>query len=264
MIDLLKIKNIGIEAANKSEQILISYFGDLKTYEKKGSIDLVTRADKESEQVIIDTILKAFPDHGVIAEESGMMRPDAENVWIIDPLDGTTNFAHGVPIYAISIAFAVNGETLFGIVYNPSMKELFIGEKGGGATLNGQPISVSTTERLFDSLIVTGFPYSLHDRLPSLLNKFEIMLKHTQGIRRLGAAALDLCYVACGRFDGFWEQLLKPWDTAAGSLIAHEAGGAVTDFSNNRFNIDMKEILVTNGKIHNQVISLFAAGGKTS
>jgi myo-inositol-1(or 4)-monophosphatase len=262
MFDLLQIKKTGLDAARKSAEVLLSYFGNLKTYRKKGAIDLVTRADTESEKIIIDTILKAYPDHGIIAEESGKVRPNADHVWIIDPLDGTTNFAHGVPIYATSIAFAVKGEPIFGIVSNPSMNELFIGEKGGGATLNGAPISVSTTEHLLDALLVTGFPYTLKEMLPPLLYKFETMLKNAQGIRRLGAAALDLCYVACGRFDGFWEQELKPWDTAAGALIANEAGGAVTDFSNNRFRTDMKEILVTNGKIHNQMISLFASGGE--
>ncbi|MBU0991073.1 MAG: inositol monophosphatase [Proteobacteria bacterium] len=261
-MDLAHIKKTGLDAAKNSADVLLSYFGNIKTVRKKGAIDIVTQADTESEKIIIKTIRSVFPDHGIIAEESGESFLNSDYCWIIDPLDGTTNFSHGLPLYAISIAFAVRHEVMMGIVFNPSTGELFTGVKGMGATLNGQPISVSKTDSLDDSLLATGFPYNLRDMIDPLLIRFRTMLNHAQGVRRLGAAALDLCYVACGRFEGFWEQNLKPWDTAAGALIASEAGGVVTDFSNNAFRVDMKEILVTNGKIHKQMMSLIALGEK--
>ena len=260
-MNLTSIKQIGLDAASQSAEVLLSYFGNIKTIKKKGAIDLVTQADTGSEEVIIDVIRAAFPDHGIVAEESGLHNIKSPERWIIDPLDGTTNFAHGVPLYGVSIAFAIENEILMGIVFNPSMDELYCAVKGEGATLNGRPISVSQAEDLNDSLLVTGFPYTLREMIDPLMARFKTMLNHAQGVRRLGAAALDLCYVACGRFDGFWEQRLKPWDTAAGSLIATEAGGMVTDFSNNAFSVDMPEILVTNGKIHEQMISLIGVKG---
>jgi myo-inositol-1(or 4)-monophosphatase len=223
---------------------------------KKGAVDLVTQADIESEQLIIDTVRNQFPDHAILAEESGLNQSGSQYQWIIDPLDGTTNFTHQLGIFAISIAFAVSGNVKVGIVMNPVTGELFSAIAGEGATLNGQPITVSRQQNISDSLLVTGFPYDFKSILKPLMTRFANCLSAAQGVRRLGSAALDLCFVACGRFDGFWEQNLKPWDTAAGMLIAREAGATITDFSNNPFTVDKKEILATNGKIHQEMLSL--------
>jgi myo-inositol-1(or 4)-monophosphatase len=201
-------------------------------------------------------IQSRFPDHSILAEESGLVEGSSRYQWIIDPLDGTTNFANHLGLFAVSIAFAIDGEPVIGIVINPETGELFSARKGNGATLNGSKINVSEKEHVSDSLLVTGFPYDFKTMLNPLMQRFENCLKAARGVRRLGSAALDLCYVACGRFEGFWEQNLNPWDTAAGVVIAREAGALVTDFSGNSFEIDKKEILTTNGKIHNKMILL--------
>ena len=177
-------------------------------------------------------------------------------MWIIDPLDGTTNFAHQLGIFSVSIAFALRGDIVIGIVLNPITGELFTSTIDEGAALNGRPITVSNSKTVSESLLVTGFPYNLKKFLDPLITRFTNCLKSAQGVRRLGSAALDLCYVACGRFDGFWEQNLNPWDTAAGMLIASEAGGMVTDFGNRQFEIEDKEILATNGKIHMEMLKI--------
>ena len=250
------IKRVGIAAAYKGGSVLLRHYGGHTKVFKKGIIDLVTEADTGSESIIIDTIRSVFAEHAILAEESGLSQGDADFQWIIDPLDGTTNFAHQLGLFSISIAFALKGETVFGLVFNPITRELFTAEKGEGAVLNGRPISVSQSKTVSESFLVTGFPYNLRDHLDPLIKRFAKCLKASQGVRRLGSAAIDLCFVACGRFDGFWEQNLKPWDTAAGELIAREAGAIVTDFSNNPFTIDKTEILASNGKIHNEMISL--------
>ena len=256
MNDLESIKRIGIGAAFKAGEILRSRFGKITDIVKKGEIDLVTEADIESEKAVIDHIRQKFPEHSILAEESGLNRKDSDAEWIIDPLDGTTNYAHGIGLFGVSIAFSLNGKIVVGVVLNPITGELFTAESGKGAELNGQKIRVSETASVSDSLLVTGFPYNLKEILDVLTVRLTSCLKAAQGVRRLGSAALDLCYVACGRFDGFWEQNLKPWDTAAGMLIAQEAGGRVTDFSNQTYSVDKKEILATNGKIHEQLIAL--------
>jgi len=250
------IKRTGIAAACQSGRLLKSYFGTSLEIRKKGDINLVTQADTESEKLIVETIRTAFPHHAILAEESGLSEGTAAYQWIIDPLDGTTNFAHQLGLFAVSIAFALNGSIVVGIVLNPVTGELFTAVQGHGAELNRRPIRVSASAPVSESLLVTGFPYDLKDIFPSLTNRFSNCLKAAQGVRRLGSAALDLCFVACGRFDGFWEQNLNPWDTAAGMLIAREAGGIVTDFSDGPFAIDKKEILATNGKIHQEMLLL--------
>lgn len=255
-MDLARVKQVGISAAYKGAEILQSYFGNITRVNKKGAIDLVTEADLRSEEKVVSTILAAFPDHTILAEESGLKEGTPECSWLIDPLDGTTNFAHQVPIFCISIAFATRDIIRTGIVLNPINGELFSATRGQGAQRNGKPIQVSSTSRISDSLLVTGFPYNLREIFDPIISRYASCLRAAQGIRRLGSAALDLCYVACGRFEGFWEQNLKPWDTAAGSLIAAEAGGHVTDFSNRRFQVDAKEILATNGQIHDEMLSL--------
>lgn len=256
-MDIERIKHTGIGAAYKSAAILNHYLGNLIAVRKKGPIDLVTEADIASEKAIIESIRERFPDHECLAEESGLNRaaPSAFQ-WIIDPLDGTTNFTHQIPIFCTSIAFAAHGETLVGVVLNPVSGELFTAVRGRGACLNGRPIRVSEEKNLSESLLVTGFPYDIRQDAGPALARLKNCLEAAQGVRRLGSAALDLCFLACGRFEGFWEENLKPWDTAAGTLIAEEAGARVTDFSGEPYALTKKQILATNGLIHQEMQSL--------
>lgn len=255
-MDLEPLKQIGIAAAFKAGNVLRSHYGKIASISKKGAIDLVTEADTSSEEIIIRTIRKAFPDHAILAEESGLSPGKADHMWIVDPLDGTTNFTHGLDMFSISIAYAFKQEIVVGIVLCPATGEIFAAMKNKGAALNGRSLKVSSSKTVSESLLVTGFPYNFKEILNPVINRFSNCLEASQGVRRLGSAAIDLCYVACGRFDGFWEQNLKPWDTAAGELIAREAGATVTDFSNNSFTIDKTEILATNGKIHAEMMGL--------
>jgi myo-inositol-1(or 4)-monophosphatase len=259
-MDLDYIKRTGIAAAYEGGKVLRSYFGENPEIRKKGATDLVTQADTESEDAIINTIRSRFPDHAFLGEESGLDIGSHENPsrnrWIIDPLDGTTNFAHKVGIFCVSIAFERDGEVVIGVVLDPLNGELFSAVAGEGAFMNGRPISVSTAASVKESLLATGFPYDLAPIFHQLESRFSICLENARGVRRLGSAALDLCYLACGRFDGFWEQNLHPWDTAAGLRIAEEAGARITDFSNQTFTIDKDEILATNGHIHTEMITL--------
>jgi myo-inositol-1(or 4)-monophosphatase len=251
-----RIKQIGIRAAYRGGDLLRQHFGHLPEIRKKGTIDLVTAADIESEHAIVETIRSAFPDHGILAEETGSVEGRPDMRWIIDPLDGTTNFAHGLAIFAVSIAFEHMGTPVFGIVFNPVSGETFTALAGQGASLNNHPIKISDTTTVVDSLLVTGFPYDLAAMPADIVNRFERCLGAAQGIRRLGSAALDLCYVAAGRFDGFWEENLKPWDTAAGMTIALEAGARITDFEGRPYTINQKQILATNGHIHSDMCNL--------
>ncbi len=259
-MDLDYIKRTGIAAAYEGGNVLRSYFGQKPEIRKKGAINLVTRADTESEKAIIETIRSRFPDHAILAEESGLDTGThgsrSRNRWIIDPLDGTTNFAHELDFFSVSIAFERDGDVVIGVVLNPVNGELFSAAAGEGAFLNNHPITVSRSTSVQESLLATGFPYDLPPVFQQLQSRFSTCLQNAQGIRRLGSAALDLCYLACGRFDGFWEQDLHPWDTAAGLRIAEEAGARVTDFSNNAFSIGKDEILATNGHIHDEMITL--------
>jgi myo-inositol-1(or 4)-monophosphatase len=255
-MDLELAKRVGIAAAYKGGNVLRSLYGKLFKINKKSAIDLVTEADTGSEKVIIETISKVFPDHAILAEESGFNKGESDFTWIIDPLDGTTNFAHQLNLFSISIALSLKEDIALGVVLIPSTGELFTAIKGQGTKLNSRPVKVSASETVSDSLLVTGFSYDHNAIHGPVMERFSNCLKASQGIRRLGSAAIDLCFVACGRFDGFWEQNLKPWDTAAGALIAEEAGAVVTDFSNRSFTIDKKEILATNVNIHNEMVSL--------
>lgn len=225
-----------------------------KTISFKGEIDLVTQFDREAQRLIVRDLRKEYPDFGILSEEDIDQQTDEPYRWIVDPLDGTTNFAHGLPIWAISIALEVRGRIALGIVYDPNRGEMFSGLKGRGARLNGRRIHVSTTRRLDRSLLVTGFPYDIRRSKQNNLRQFSTFAVRARAVRRLGSAALDLCYTACGRFDGYWELKLSPWDQAAGSLILKEAGGRVTDFSGRRFDIYGNEVLGTNGKIHGQMM----------
>jgi myo-inositol-1(or 4)-monophosphatase len=249
-------KQVAVTAAEKGARILQSRFGNILRIRKKVAQEIVTEADTESEKEIIAIIGSNFPEHGILSEECGLTTGSSEYRWIIDPLDGTVNFAHQVPIFCISIALSFNGAVVLGIVLNPLAGELFSAVSGQGAQLNGRPIQVSSIPSISESLLVTGFPYNVKEIFNPVITRYGNCLKTAQGVRRLGSAALDLCYVACGRFEGFWEQNLKPWDTAAGALIAAEAGGQVTTFSSQPYTVDQTEILATNGHIHQEMIEL--------
>jgi len=261
-MDLERIKRVGVSAAYEGAEVLRSMLGKISQIGKKGAIDLVTEADIGSEKRIIATVRKAFPGHSILAEESGLDQGGSDYQWLIDPLDGTTNYAHQLPIFAVSIAFAVKNEILVGIVLNPVSGELFSATSGQGAQLNGTSIHVSSAKKVSESLLVTGFPYNVREIFDAIISRYNRCLWAARGIRRLGSAALGLCYVACGRFDGFWEQGLKPWDTAAGSLIAAEAGAQITDFSNQPFALASKEVLATNSHIHEEMLSLLKVKDK--
>lgn len=253
-MDFAYTQNVATKAAYNSAKILCGHFGHLDRIDKKGPMDLVTAADIESENQIIETIHARFPDHAILAEESGNLNNSSTDcLWIIDPLDGTTNFAHQLPMFSISIAFCAFGEISVGVVLNPVTGEFFSAIKGQGARLNGNAIAVSDQKQLSESLLVTGFPYDFKKNVAPFMARFQSCLTASIGVRRLGSAALDLCWVACGRFDGFWEEHLKPWDTAAGMLIVQEAGGEVSDFSGTPYSVEKPEILATNGHIHKEL-----------
>jgi myo-inositol-1(or 4)-monophosphatase len=231
---------------------------------KEGGInDLVTEIDLKSEKAIIEVIQQAHPDHQILSEETGSVLQDSPYKWIIDPIDGTINFAQGIPICAVSIGLEKDGEMIMGVVYNPFMNEFFFAEKGKGAFLNDKQIAVSQKDRLLKSCLVTGFPYSYLDEKNGPLTIFEKFIRKGVPVRRLGSAAIDLCWVACGRFDGFYEHSLKPWDSAAGILIVTEAGGQVTHFGGEPFSPYQPQLLATNGLIHEKMIRVLAGGEVT-
>lgn len=225
----------------------------------KGEIDLVTRFDELAQRMIVDHLRREFPAHGLLCEENVDTGADRPARWIVDPLDGTTNFAHGLPIWAISIALEAGGEIALGVVHDPNRNETFSAMAGRGARLNGRPIRVSTTRRLDRSLLVTGFPYDIRRSRQNNLRQFGRFAVRARAVRRLGSAALDLCYTACGRFDGYWEMKLSPWDQAAGSLILRQAGGRITDFAGRKFGIYGDQVLATNGLIHGQMMRVLEA-----
>jgi myo-inositol-1(or 4)-monophosphatase len=239
-----------IEAALAAGRIQRSYFRQPLTIDKKGPIDLVTQADVAVERDFRERIASRFPDHVVLGEEgSATDTRSAHYRWIIDPIDGTTNFAHGVALFCVSIALEIEGVASIGVIYDPMADELFCAELGGGARLNGSPIHVTRTDTLIDALLVTGFAYNTEHRARQVA-VFGTMLERTRGVRRLGSAALDLSYVAAGRFDAFWEEHLHAWDIAAGALIVSEAGGRVTDYEDRPVDIFRGEILASNGHLH--------------
>jgi len=223
----------------------------------KGEINIVTEEDRISEGMITSKIRERYPDHDILAEESAETARHSRCRWIIDPLDGTTNYAHGYPVFCVSIAFEEDSEILLGVIYNPMLDEMFMAEKGKGAFLNGKKIAVSNTTDLSKSLLATGFPYDIRSNRNNNINYFNGMAKSAQAIRRAGSAALDMAYIAAGRFDGFWELRLRPWDTAAGCLMIHESGGIVTDLFGGAYHLEAPHILATNGKIHQGMINMF-------
>lgn len=253
---------LAMEAALEAGRFLKMSVGKIKQIERKQGqeTNLVTEIDKKSEEIIISKIKRRFPHHDFLAEESGSHQKKSEYRWVIDPLDGTTNFTHGLPIFSVSIALEKNNELMLGVIYDPTLDEMFTAEKGKGALVNNKRLKVSTTSKLIESLLVTGFPYTIKSNPDNAIQHFTNFLMASQAVRRLGSAALDLCYVAAGRFDGFWEVSLNPWDMAAGVLIAEEAGGRFTDFRGFPTTIYNKELLVSNGILHEQMIEVLKKG----
>lgn len=239
-----------------AEEILRFFNHSFKISNKEGRNNLVTEADHTSEKAILEVIKTNFPGHSILTEETGNLPQESDYKWIVDPIDGTINFAHGIPINCVSIGLEFRGEMIMGMVYNPHLKELFFAEKGKGATLNDKPIKVSRETDVMKSCLVTGFPYIYLNIPNGPLDIFERLIREGVPVRRLGSAAIDLCWVACGRFDGFYEHKLEPWDSAAGSLIVKEAGGKVTDFTGGEFSVYQHRILATNGIIHDQMLNI--------
>ncbi len=252
--------SVAEESAREAGKILRDNLGKIKEVEYKAKNSLVTEVDRLSESLIIKIIKSSFPSHGILAEERGRSRSASDYVWIIDPLDGTTNYAHTYPVFSISIALEVEGIIRLGVVYDPTREELFSAELGKGAYMNGERIGVSRAKAVEESLLCTGFTHENEWMVDENLRHFENFIRRSQAVRRDGSAALNLCYVSCGRFDGFWELGLHPWDTAAGALILRESGGKVTDFSGGEFDIYGKETLATNGLIHNEMINVISLG----
>lgn len=246
------------ETAREAAKVLLENLGKVKEIEFKAKNSLVTEVDKLSEKIIISNIKKNFPDHDIFAEESGKDFSDSDYVWLIDPIDGTTNYAHAYPFFSISIALEIKGEVIAGLVYDPVKDEMFTAEKGKGAFLNGDPISVSKSDEIRHSHVCTGFMHEVEWMVEANIRHFGNFIRRARAVRRDGSAALDLCYVACGRFDGFWELGLNPWDTAAAVLIVKEAGGHVSKFTGDEFSIYDKEILATNSIIDDQMIEILA------
>ncbi len=257
----MDIKELAISAARQAGALLRENLGRAGRIEFKGAVDIVTELDKRSEALITDSIKKAFPGHGILAEETPELAAASPFRWIIDPLDGTTNYAHGFPVFCVSIAFEEAGDVKLGVVYNPMLDELFVAEKGRGAYLNNQRIAVSKVATIDRGLLATGFPYDLRTSEANNFDHFSNFSRKAQAIRRAGAAALDLSYTAAGRFDGFWEMKLKPWDVAAAALLVKEAGGVVTDFSGGPFSIDSSECLASNGIIHAEMLGVLSKKG---
>ncbi|MBE2217768.1 MAG: inositol monophosphatase [Ignavibacteria bacterium] len=253
-----EFKKVMFEAAEEAAKIHMLYYGkEFEIGRKLEYSDLVTEVDKLSEKKIIEVIHKSFPDHNILGEEGGNQNKTSDYVWIVDPIDGTVNFAHAVPLFCVSIALEIKGEVMLGIVYSATTGEKYFAEKGKGAYLNDKKISVSEIELLKDSLLVTGFPYDAMNNNDHCIDHFVNFIKMGLPIRRLGSAALDICYLACGRFDGFWEVFLHPWDVAAAYLILLEAGGKITDFKGGKYSIYDIQVLATNGKkIHGEMIEV--------
>ncbi len=248
-----------VEAVVRAGAIQLSKFGGTFRVDKKGAIDLVTEVDVEVERMFRALVSERFPRHQVLAEElGGQAAIPAGPCWVFDPIDGTTNFTHGLPIFCASLALEIDGVAEVAAVYDPTRKELFTAERGGGAYLNGRPLRVSATRELVDAMLVTGFPYDVHSRIEEIVGLFGRFVGRARAVRRLGSAAIDLCYIAAGRMDAFWERDLKPWDIAGGGLIVAEAGGRITTMDGEPFSSRGRDVLATNGLLHDDMLRVIA------
>jgi myo-inositol-1(or 4)-monophosphatase len=255
------LKNTLLHALHAGADVLEKYFeGTFEVSSKSSLNDLVTEVDKKAEDAIIAVIKSEYPDHFILSEEAGELSTSSNYKWIIDPIDGTVNFAHGIPICCVSIGLEKDGQMLMGAVLNPLMNELFFAEHGKGAFLNNKVLKVSANGQMESACLVTGFPYRWVDVGTDPIAVFERFIRKGLPVRRLGSAAIDLCWVAAGRFDGFWEYNLNPWDVAAGYLIVQEAGGRISNFNGDKLDIYDKQTLATNGKIHDAMLEIIKAG----
>jgi myo-inositol-1(or 4)-monophosphatase len=246
-----------IEAVVRAGTLQMERFGGAIRVDKKGTIDLVTDVDVAVEHMFRDLVAERFPDHQVLAEEfGGDAAVPRGPCWVFDPIDGTTNFAHGLPIFCSSLALEIDGAAEVAAVYDPNRRELFTAERGGGAFLNGLPLHVSATAQIVDAMLVTGFPYDVHARIHEIVGLFGEFVGRARAVRRLGSAAIDLCYVAAGRMDGFWESDLKPWDIAGGALIVAEAGGRITNMDGSVFASRGRHVLASNGHLHEAMLDV--------
>lgn len=252
------LRDAAVAFAREAGAILLEGYGRAHAPERKGRIDLVTEYDRRSEALLLARIHARFPGHAILAEESGAHEQPSRVRWLVDPLDGTTNFAHNYPFFAVSIGVEVGGAMAAGVVFDPVRDELFAAARGAGATLNGAPIHVSAIASLGDALLVTGFPYDVREHPERHVPLFQSFLTRAQGIRRDGSAALNLCYLAMGRFDGFWEGHLAPWDLAAGTLIVREAGGLTTDYDGHPLRLEGRHIVAANPTLHAEMLALIA------
>lgn len=243
-------------SARQAGEMLKGHLSDTREISYKGAVDLVTNFDRQAQAEIVQYLSARFPQHGFLAEEGLSQEKGSEYRWVIDPLDGTTNFAHGFPIFSVAIALLRAGEILLGVVFDPMRDEMFSAAAGRGAFLNSQAVQVSLTEELDKSLLATGFPYDIRTSSRNNLDHFSRFAVRAQAVRRCGSAAIDLCYVACGRFDGFWELKLAPWDVAAGMLMVREAGGRVSDFRGGPCDMFGDEIVATNSHIHGEMLDV--------
>ena len=251
---MLQCKSFAVDLARRAGVLLKEKFNQKHEIHYKGEINLVTEADKMSEDLIIAAISQKFPDHGILSEESPFITGVGKLRWIIDPLDGTTNYAHGYPVFCVSIALENEGKIVLGVIYDPMREEMFVAVRGGGLYLNEKKLHVSDVSDLSRSLLVTGFPYDIRESKDNNLNFFNAMALKVQAIRRVGSAALDLAYLAAGRFDGFWELKLKPWDTAAGCLMVEEAGGLISDIAGQKWHLQSPSLLASNALIQEQMV----------
>jgi len=249
-------KKVAIDAAVQAGRFIRGSVGRIQDISYKGKTNLVTDVDKKAEAMIIRKIVAAFPDHSILSEEGRPRERSSVFKWLIDPLDGTTNFVHAFPFFSVSIGLEKDGAVVLGVVYDPMRDELFTAQKGAGAYLNNKRIKVSDTKRLSESLLATGFAYGVKEAADDNIANFRDFLMQARAIRRAGSAALDFCYVACGRFDGYWELDLNPWDCAAGTLLAREAGGKVSRHDGSAYSHYDKEVLASNGRIHHQMVNV--------
>lgn len=253
------IREVALRAVKEAGAVLRHGLEQARTIEYKGEKNLVTDMDRRSEEAIARLVQRELPDHSLVSEEGTRLQGDSGYRWFVDPLDGTTNYAHGYPCFCVSIGVEKDGELVYGVVYDPTLEELFTSERGAGAFLNGKRLQVSAISRLSDALLATGFPPDVATVKENNLDHFANFMKRAQAVRRPGSAALDLCYVAAGRFDGFWELCLNPWDVAAGVLMVTEAGGRVTDLQGRPLQLSTPRIVASNGLIHEEMLRLLAA-----